>query len=309
MEANEYNVLIIFYKNINRFRQSFDSICIAKPKNLFLYQDGPKSSEDIPAIMECRQYAESKIDWNCNIFKKYQTENFGCDPSNYIAQKWAFSVVDKCIVLEDDDICSLDFFRFCWSLLIKYENDERVAMICGMNVFDTYNNSGADYFFTSGGSIWTWASWRRFIDSWDETYSWLECKNKIEAMRPYFVSNKSFKSFIQLAKKRKKSGIAYYETIMGVAQMLNHQLNIVPTRNLISNIGNDGGVHSGKGNSSIPKKMQSLYHKKMFDLNFPLKHPTYINDDFEYKKMVYKITHLNIIEIALLKIRKLLNSK
>ena len=42
-------------------------------------------------------------------------------PETMEAQKWAFSIVDKCIVLEDDDVPSQSFFPFCKEMLDRYE--------------------------------------------------------------------------------------------------------------------------------------------------------------------------------------------
>ena len=160
MKSNTFNVLIIFFNNFERFKLSFDCIRNARPSTLFLYQDGPRyNKNDEDGIKRCREYAENNIDWDYDVHKLYQDKNFVCDPSNYIAQKWAFSIVDKCIVLEDDDLFPVDFFKFCWELLEKYEDDNRISIICGMNNLDTYNtDKNWDYFFTSGGSIWGWAS-------------------------------------------------------------------------------------------------------------------------------------------------------
>ena len=59
--------------------------------------------------MACREVV-ADIDWECDVRQMYQERNFGCDPSEYISQKWAFSLADKCIVLEDDDVPSQSFF-------------------------------------------------------------------------------------------------------------------------------------------------------------------------------------------------------
>ena len=74
------------------------------------------------------------IDWDCKVHRLYQEENYGCDPSGYIAHTWAFSHVDKCIVIEDDDVPSVSYFRFCKELLDKYENDKRIMLITGLNI-------------------------------------------------------------------------------------------------------------------------------------------------------------------------------
>lgn len=69
----------------------------------------------------------------------------GCDPSTHLSHKWAFSIVDKCIILEDDIVPSLSFFPFCIELLNRYEDDKRIDRICGMNLLGTYE-TGSDYF-------------------------------------------------------------------------------------------------------------------------------------------------------------------
>lgn len=303
---NDYNVLLIFFNNFDRFKLVFDAVKKAKPKNLFLYQDGPRNNKDIEGIKLCQTYIDSNIDWECNVYKKYQPKNYGCDPSEYIAQKWAFSIVDKCIVLEDDDVPGDDFFEFCWELLLKYEQDERICMICGMNHFDVYPATYPyDYFFVNGGCIWGWASWKRVVDSWDASYSWINDQNKLDVIKSYFDSKKSYRSFLKLAKERRSSKIEYYETILGVSQMLNHQLNIVPTKNLISNIGNSNGTHTA--NSPISAKLKTLYYKKTYRLDFPLKHPNYIFCNYDYDRRVSKLLSRSFFEKVAQKIRQFFN--
>ena len=45
-------------------------------------------------IEKCRKIVEN-IDWDCKVYTNYHEENMGCDPSTFLAQKWAFSIVDK----------------------------------------------------------------------------------------------------------------------------------------------------------------------------------------------------------------------
>lgn len=121
---------------------------------LLLYQDGPREGreDDIAGIKKCREIAES-IDWDCEVYRNYQEKNVGCDPSGYNAQRWAFSIVDKCIVLEDDVVPSQSFFGYCKELLDYYENDERIGLICGMNNKDVSENVQGSYSFTLKGSF------------------------------------------------------------------------------------------------------------------------------------------------------------
>lgn len=310
IKANDYNVLFLFFNNLQRTKQVFEKIKEAKPKNLFLFQDGPrKDRNELEKIIEARAYVESNINWDCTVYKNYQIENLGCDPAEYISQKWAFSIVDKCIILEDDDVPDSTFFEFCWTLLKKYEDNNRIGIICGMNNLDIYDKNGCDYFFTKSGCIWGWATWKRVVDQWDANYSWLDNKNSLVLIKRFFSNRKRYNKFICKAKARRKSGIAYYETILGVACILNNQLNIVPTKNLITNIGITGGTHTGDVAETVPKKTRGLFFKKTYSLSFPLKHPDAIKEDTEYKKMVDKQLELNFFEKVFIKIKTILFSK
>ena len=170
---NDVAVLLLFFARPEQTKQVFDSIKEARPSKLFLYQDGPREGKnDIEGIMACRKIVED-IDWECEVHKNYLEKNQGCDPSGYLSRKWMFSYVDKGIILEDDTVPCQSFYPFCKELLDKYENDQRINMISGMNNFGTYECGGADYFFTSGGSIWGWATWKRVVDEWDPDYNYL----------------------------------------------------------------------------------------------------------------------------------------
>ena len=126
----DISVLLIFFTRHKQFKQVFEQVKKARPSELFLYQDGPRLDhpDDMENIKKCREIAND-IDWKCKIHRFYQTKNIGVDPSGYIADTWAFSQTNKCIVLEDDVVPSVSFFSFCKIMLDKYENDERIMLI------------------------------------------------------------------------------------------------------------------------------------------------------------------------------------
>ena len=85
-------VLILFFNRPQQLSQVFEQVRNARPSKLFLYQDGPRSEHDLPGIKACREVTD-QIDWDCEVHRMYQEKNYGCDPSEYISQKWAFSMV------------------------------------------------------------------------------------------------------------------------------------------------------------------------------------------------------------------------
>lgn len=279
-------VLLIFFCRDNQFRQVFEQVKKARPSKLYLYQDGPrcKNRNDIVGINKCREICKDEvIDWNCEVHRLYQDKNVGCDPSEYIAQKWMFENEDMGIILEDDDVPSQSFFRFCKELLEKYKNDERIHMICGMNNFDIYENTKYSYFFSKRGSIWGWASWKRVIDTWDSTYSFLDDDEALRLIRENERDKKAYDQFVSLCKKHRESGRAHYESINGVSRRLYGRVNIVPKYNMISNIGiSADSTHSVQNIKRLSKRTQKIFNKKVYDIEFPLKHPKYIMVDQGY---------------------------
>ena len=134
-------VLILFFNRPKMLEKVFEQVRLARPSRLYLFQDGARAGrpDDIENVAKCREVV-SNIDWECEVHTNYQEKNLGCDPSEYVSQKWMFENEEMGIVLEDDDVPSQSFFPFCKELLERYKNDERVNMICGMNNLETYEH-------------------------------------------------------------------------------------------------------------------------------------------------------------------------
>ena len=277
-------VLLIFFARPEPFARVFEQVKLARPSRLFLYQDGPRENHphDIANIARCRAIAED-IDWDCEVHRLYQTDNVGCDPSEFIAQKWAFSMVDRCIVIEDDDVPSQSFFPFCKELLEKYKDDERINMICGMNNLGIHENGGSSYFFSSSGSIWGWASWRRVIELWEEHHDFLDNPNALSLLKN-LEGRKNFQRFVDTCTRHRSSGRAHYESILGAGRRLYSRLNIIPCRNMISNIGiQPDSTHAVSDLRLLPAAIRRLFNMQTYEIEFPLRHPRYVIDDVRYK--------------------------
>lgn len=274
-------VLMIFFCRDKMFQQVFEAVKNARPSKLYLYQDGarPNNDSDVAGINKCREIADG-IDWDCEVYTMYQEKNFGCDPSEFIAQRWFFSNVEYGIVLEDDDVPSESFFPYCLELLKKYKDDERINIICGMNNEEVSPNVDSSYFFSKTGSIWGWASWKRVVSKWDEHYNWLNNKNDLNNMRKQFINDYSYNSFMKTVERHKASNRAHYESIGGADTYLYNRLNIVPKYNMITNIGlGEIATHAASDIRIYPKKVQKLFFMKRYEIEFPLKHPQYVMED------------------------------
>ena len=281
-------VLILFFNRPDHLRAVFSQVRQARPSRLFLYQDGPRGERDMEGINACREVV-ADIDWECEVHRKYQERNYGCDPSEYISQKWAFSMADKCIVLEDDDVPSLSFFPFCKELLDRYEHDERIGMIAGFNSEEEAKGIDSDYFFTSVFSIWGWASWRRVIDKWDPKYSFLDDPAAMRQLNGVMRQRKLCRDTLRACYDHRDSGKEYYETIFWACMAMNSYLAIMPTRNMINNLGaTEGSTHYTGSLATMPRRLRRLFTMKRHEAEFPLRHPRYVIEDVDFKNRVFR---------------------
>ena len=282
-------VLILFFNRPKQLSQVFEQVKKARPSRLFLYQDGPRDEKDMEGIMACREVV-SQIDWDCQVKCMYQEKNYGCDPSEYISQKWAFGMADKCIVLEDDDVPAVSFFAFCKEMLDRYEHDERVMMISGFNNEEITPDVPYDYFFASTFSIWGWASWKRVIDRWDEHYTFLDDKANMQQLKDLIKTRKYRNDFIQMCECHRASGKAYYESIFQATLFFNSGLSIVPTLNMVNNLGvTDDSTHFAGSIHTLPKGYRRIFTMKRYEMEFPIRHPRYVIENTAYKDAVYRI--------------------
>jgi hypothetical protein len=285
----DVSVLILFFNRPDFLERIFAEVRKAQPTRLFLYQDGPRNEKDLPGIEACRKVVEH-IDWTCEVHRCYQEKNYGCDPSNFMSQKWAFSYVDKCIIFEDDDIPTQSFFPFCKEMLDKYEHDERIGMIAGFNPDEHTPDIKDSYFFTSNFSIWGWASWKRVIDQWEEDYGFLDRPQAVAQIKALTRERKLRRDFLPMCHAHRASGKAYYETIFHASLLLHSQLAIIPVDNQISNMGvTNNSTHFAGSIQTLPSGYRRIFTMGRHELSFPLKHPEYIVDHVPYRKRIYRI--------------------
>ena len=284
-------VLLIFFARPAQFAAVFKQVRLARPSVLLLYQDGPRegSPSDRQGIEACRRIA-AHIDWDCKVHRWYREKNVGCDPSEYVAQRWAFRRVDKCIVLEDDDVPSQSFFPFCKEMLERYEFDERIHIICGMNTLGEYRQNHADYFFSTVCSIWGWASWRRVVAAWDPEYSFLGDGYAVSSLQNRSCGQNHIRTVLRASLRHKRLHRAYYESILASDMFLNSRLNIVPSVNLITNIGiAPDSTHAAASLQKLPRGIRRVFFMRAGELRFPLRHPRYMIEDVGYQKKVFRI--------------------
>jgi hypothetical protein len=240
VSATEVPVLLIVWRRPEHLRQVIGALRQVKPQKVYVACDGPNPSRpgEREKVSLVQRVIDTEVDWSCQIFKRYHSENIGCRNSVIHAIDWFLDEVGEGIILEDDCVPSPDFFRYCSELLSRFRHDTRIWSICGSN-FQLGNRRGdADYYFSIHGDSWGWATWKR---------AWNHFHAAEEGWQQYRDSGVMHNVLTDPHERRYWTAIMDDLFVRGIpdawdyqwwlAGWMNHALHIWPNSSLISNIG------------------------------------------------------------------------
>ena len=288
-------VALIFFNRPDTFSKVFEAIAKARPSKLFLIQDGARDNriEDVDCIARCREVIN--VDWECEVYEDFSDKNLGCGLRVYSGITNAFKHVDRLVIIEDDIVISEDMLPFCAELLERYKDDQRFYSISCLNHMGTYDTPYSYVFSTRGGGITGWATWKRV---WDEMDYSLECADdsflmsrfrlftrpKVDGQRWTNIVKKIRQSYQE---GRKLSAWSY--AFLFTTAYTQNRLRIVSAKNLITNIGLQGANSNATSIYSVPRGLRKIYFAPTYKLEWPLKHPKYVIDDYEYVSLMDKV--------------------
>ena len=270
-KAFDVPILLIVFNRTDTTERLLQALAEIRPARIFVSADGARTNRAGEAELceQVRALIESKINWPCEVRKKFNDRNLGCRAAVSSAIDWFFSEVEEGIILEDDTLPDPSFFPYCRELLERYREDERVHMISGDNFQEGARRSEDSYYFSNFAHIWGWATWRRAWRDYDvNTAAW-----------PEFLQSGRLKNFVQSFRGR-----VFWESFLeGVhtkradtwdaqwafTAWLHDRVCILPAVNLISNIGfGDMATHTTHDSpfANLPRH----------ELEFPLRHPAQI---------------------------------
>lgn len=159
-------VVLFLFRRPALTARVFAAIAQARPRRLFLVADGPRPDHPVEAAAcAAARAVVSRVDWPCTVTHDYAATNLGLPARFETALAAVFAAVDRAIILEDDCLPSVSFFRFCAELLARYADDPRVMAVSG----DRFTPSGvaASYAFSRYPHCFGWATWRRAWQLYD----------------------------------------------------------------------------------------------------------------------------------------------
>jgi hypothetical protein len=273
-------VALIIFNRPDLTERAFAQIAAARPRELFIIADGPRSDHpgEIEKCKAARAVAE-QVDWNCEVRSNYSDVNLGCGHRPASGISWVFEHVDRAIILEDDVIANPTFFEFCDELLERYKDDERVMQVCGHNYQLGHTRGPYSYYFSRrticGGG---WATWRRAWKHFDfDMKLWPTLRGGsflLDVLEDEDISRRWTKLLDTAHSKTPSSPSAttadYWDYQWTFAIWSQSGLSLCPNPALVSNVGyREDGTHTKSANTlwaNLPAG----------EMEFPLRHPPYV---------------------------------
>ena len=242
---------------------------------IYIVCDYGRNYYEIQNVNKVRKIIEKSFITENNE-KIYYEKNIGLRNIFPLALKYIFNKEKKIIVLEDDVLPHMSFFKFVDDLLKKYNYNKKISLITGLNLNTKLTrNLPEDYFFSKNTFIWGWGTWKDRWNIYDSRLkNWNKYKNSGRFLSEFPIQSEYRFWNNQLTNLKKNLHKGAWDFPFSFANFYHKKFSIVPRVNLIKNIGIEDdptGVN--------PKKAKKL---KYFSLNKKITHPKIIKTNLAY---------------------------
>jgi hypothetical protein len=279
-------VLFTTYTRVHTAKQVWDAIKKAQPQVLYFYSNkAPLDKPDQIAKNEEIRSWINEIDWECDLHTFFRVEPVDVYTSTRGATDWLFENEEWGIILEDDTVPSQALFTFHEQMLKKFKDEKRVWYIGGTNLYPEYNPNGTDYIFSRMRcGTQAWATWR---DRWKSQNLDINVKMMIEKgiyKTFFFGSKKAGQLFDETHPNMAEfvSSTHIWDFVLYLNEMANDGLHIIPSKNLMTNIG-DVGAHFKAADKRTMFK--PYYEAETYEI---LNEPLFIYEDVDYDEYFFK---------------------
>jgi hypothetical protein len=261
-------VIFTIFNRPDTTKQVFETIRAARPRQLLVIADGPRAYRpgEAEKCAATRAIIDG-VDWDCEVLRNFSETNMGCRLRVSSGITWAFELVDKAIILEDDCVPSASFFYYCADLLDRYESDERVMHVSGNNFLFGHAATADSYYFSRYAHVWGWATWRRAWAKYDLNMTlWPEIRDRklFDQYLPTISERFYWESIFQSVYDGTIESWAF-QWVYSI--WANSGLCAAPARNLVRNIG------FSRADATHTKRDNAYSSLGAEELSLPLTHP------------------------------------
>jgi hypothetical protein len=263
-------IVLLIFRRPELTQRVFAQIAAARPRQLFIVADGPRSEADAERCAAARAVVE-QIDWDCAVQRNYASHNMGLRQRIPTGLDWVFKQVEQAIILEDDCLPHPTFFRYCTELLDRHAAHEDVMHISGDNFgYQRPPGSRDSYYFSRFAHVWGWATWRRAWAHYDVgMQSWHDSAMRQAVLSQFPRANRRY--WQQIFDHTASGSIQTWDYQWLYACLVHNGKCAMPYGNLVSNIGFGGEATHTSGTAS------PLSNLPVQPMTFPLHHPNKIS--------------------------------
>lgn len=231
-------------EHLTRTLKALQACPLAGASELHVFSDGPKHSEDRPAVEQVRAQA-CKVRGFADVVVHERVGNLGLAQSVIEGVTELSRTYGRVIVLEDDLVVAPGFLTFMNRALQRYQDEPKIMQVSGYMFPVAHSERVGSTFLCRVPTSWGWGTWERAWKSLDldsaKLLSLLQDEGKqyefnVKGAYPYFEHLK-----LQAEGKMDVWGVRWYASMFVAGGLC-----VYPGQSMVQNIGMDGsGVHCG----------------------------------------------------------------
>ena len=271
-------ILFLTYKRFDTAKKVFEVIKKIKPKKLYFASNAAQRDGYLKEIQMVERVRSLllEINWKCKVVKIFHKNHLPVSESIPKSINSFFKLEKEGIILEDDCLPSLDFFKFCQIMLRIYKK-KNINVICGSRFIKSKKN---DIYFSKYNHAWGWATWKDSWKKFDPKIKFWEKfkKSKKWLLQENLIEKRYWEKIFNLTYRQK---IDTWDYAWTATAWYNNQLSIIPPVNLITNIGFGPEarwtVKSKNSKFKKPENLKSKYFKRQkIEQNVSLDHQVFL---------------------------------
>jgi len=175
-----------------------------------------------------------------------------------------------------------DFFSFVSDMLVRYAKDQRVMSVAGTGMSSLGQYS---YDFSRYQLCWGWGTWKRAWQLYDKDLKNYDSSSKIDYLSPFIAWY--FSHVLSLVKRRI---IRTWDYQWSYAHFIRSGLAIIPTGNLVTNVGFDSSATN-------TTHISQAAHMPLQELKLPLRHPVSVVENISLSRKIESRFYLHLVAV------------
>lgn len=260
-------IVYIVFNRPELTARSFAVIRKIRPERLFLIADGPRPnvSGDERRCDEVRRII-AQVDWPCDVTRLFAEENLGCMRRITSGLDFVFANVPEAIILEDDCMPDLSFFRYCDELLERFRTVDQIGVVSGNNFQPATWSSGNSYYFSRYPHCWGWATWSRAWQKLDRDMSCWPSLRESDWLKSLFQNRCDQWYWRNMFDETLTGRINSWAVRWVLTCWTEGLLTVLPDKNLVTNV----GFGADSVNNLVEDKRAMVPSES---IDFPMQHP------------------------------------